>query len=113
MHASRNHTRRAVLLIVGAEPVDASVWAPSQVLSYLKELRVPLIVWKADRRASEHTPWGRALPVNRIERLEWQAEDLENQLERQWIVWLEGALPAERIELSRPHKKLRICDVAD
>jgi hypothetical protein len=91
MTATKNNYRRAVVLLLGEEPVDSSRLAPEAVRNYLESVRVPLFVWTVDGSASgESAGWGEVEDVSSVARLERQVSELGRFLERQRIVWLEG-----------------------
>ncbi|MGH9464357.1 MAG: hypothetical protein ACRD0X_01840, partial [Thermoanaerobaculia bacterium] len=99
VEAAAGARRRAVLLVLGADPADASQFAPETVRGYLQALRVPLVVWRAGR-ATTATAWGGAIDVSTVPRLETAAKDLRRALERQRIVWVEGTHLPQRIGLT-------------
>jgi hypothetical protein len=92
-------SRRAVLLIVGESLEDHSQYPADSIRSYLQSIRVPLYVWTTARQELI-TPWGKADPVNCHRGFEEVAGKLHEHLQRQRIVWLNGAFLPDEIELS-------------
>ncbi len=99
VEAAAGARRRAVLLVLGADPADASQFDPETVRGYLRALRVPLVVWRASRTTAA-TAWGEAIDVSTVTRLETAAKELRRALERQRIVWVEGTHLPQRITLT-------------
>ncbi len=96
--AAAGNRRRAVVLVTGPRPQDASPIAPQTARGYLDSIGVPLHVWTP--APETETDWGPAREVSSWTRLSAAARDLLASLERQRIVWLEGShLPGE-VELS-------------
>jgi hypothetical protein len=96
--ASRDR-RRAVLLVLGPEPIDRSVFRPEHVAHYLRSIRVPLFVWVIDPETPAARAWGEVAEVADVSigpRLRRAFRRLDDALEAQRIAWLEGRhLPAE------------------
>jgi len=87
---------RAVLLVTEPDPQDHSGYVVETVRGYLRSLRVPLYVWSTGRKPGAPSPWGPCEIVGTVNSLRRSARDLESDLERQRIVWIEGAhLPTE------------------
>ncbi len=99
VEAAAGARRRAVVLVLGADPADTSQFAPQTVRDYLQALRVPLLVWRAGRTTSA-SAWGEAIDVSTVARLETAVKELRRALERQRIVWVEGTHPPQRIALT-------------
>lgn len=95
LRAAGDGCPRAVVLMLGDEPVDASYHPPEAIRNYLRSLRVPLVVWSTDR-AREGEPWGDTERVDGLGSLDSSCRRLMKQMRRQWIVWVEGRhLPNE------------------
>ena len=88
--AAQNTRRRAVLLLLGPEPQDMSLYAAAAVRRYLERLRVPLHVWSV---GEEEPPamWADAERVRNLAGFERAMKRLSDVLERQRIVWVPGA----------------------
>ena len=110
-----NH-RRAVLLVLGDAPEDASRYDAGTVRRYLEAVRVPLAVWAPGDLKAAATPktaaWGTVRDVSAPRKLSSEFDRLRDDLAAQRIVWLEGShLPtavalapgaAATIELVKP-----------
>ena len=57
---------------------------------YLRQMRVPLVVWSIGPHETLETPWGLAMDVNKFRRLDNAYSAVKKELEREQIVWLEG-----------------------
>jgi len=98
MTATKNNYRRAVVLLLGTEPIDHSRLAPETVRRYLESVRVPLFVWSVDPDSTgELAAWGEVADVSSVAKLERQVSELGRFLERQRIVWLEGLHLPQRL----------------
>lgn len=97
LQAVQSCTRRAVLLVLGRKPVDASRHAPATVRAYLERIHVPLFVWSLEPvPAGETSAWGLVEDVSDLAKLRAAVERLKNDLASQAIVWVEGQhLPQE------------------
>lgn len=94
--ASERGRRRAVLLVLGEDSGDASLYSPEVVRRYLERLRVPLHVWATGPRPASPGPWGTAVEVTSVPRLTGAARRLFTAVGRQRIAWVEGRhLPQE------------------
>jgi hypothetical protein len=100
LEVSGGGRRRAVLLVVDAGTPDAGVFTPPQAIGYLNAMRVPLEVWTAGELAPVRRAWGAARDVSRPRRLAAAVARLEDLLDRQLVVWLEGRLLPPEIELT-------------
>ncbi len=99
--ASARSRRRAVVLVIGDRPADASHLAPSTVRGYLEALRVPLFVWSLGELSQEtQARWGPARDVSTHARLESATGELARSLDRQRIVWLEGMHLPQRVTIA-------------
>jgi hypothetical protein len=96
-----NHPR-AVLLVLGPEPVDASLYEPAAIRRYLAALRVPLHVWSLAPPASSPVAaaWGGAQDIASRASFIKAFEDLRADLESQRIVFLEGLHLPQAIRLT-------------
>ncbi len=103
--ASRNH-RRAVLLVLGAEPVDGSQLSARQAATYLRSLGVPLTVWALAKDLSLDG-WPRAIEITDLRKLENAAASLGASLARQRVVWVEGLHLPHEIEVEDPRARLK------
>jgi hypothetical protein len=93
--------RRAVLLVLSEQPVDTSRSDPALVRRYLEAIRVPLVVWTlGDPASPAATAWGVAEKISAVGRMQKAFSRLEQELAGQRIVWVDGRLLPQAIELS-------------
>lgn len=101
MTSSARGRRRAVVLLLGDDPADASQFSAPAVRDYLDHLRVPLFVWTIDEPTERmRAEWGE---VARIDRERWMrraVRKLSRTLERQRILWIEGLHLPQDVALS-------------
>ena len=90
LQAAAGNQRRAVLLILGPGPDDASTHSPAAVRAYLEALRVPLLVFDVAGNSPAAEAWRPVDevvdPLRWLSSVEWLREDLDSQR----IVWLVG-----------------------
>lgn len=105
MSAHASNRRRALVVILDAEPNDPSRYSPAAVRRYLNRLRVPLYVWSTS--PGVRSEWGEADFVgDRLDRpgstdsLYDAVRALDRDLQRQRLVWLKGRHLPEDVELS-------------
>ena len=89
---------RMVLVIISEDPRDSSEFSFEQVREYLREIRVPLHVWSVG--GEPPMTWGNTTDVSSYRGLRKASRRLLRELDRQWIVWVEGNHMINRIELS-------------
>jgi hypothetical protein len=89
---------RAVLLVLGSDPDRGSCDDPADVRGYLESINVPLFVWhtSVNKRSAE---WGESTKVTKAAEANKAMRRLLDHLERQSIVWLDGAHLPNQIEL--------------
>ena len=99
--AFRGRSRRAVVIVPSDKPsADASL-APAQARRYLERLAVPLVVWNPESGSASHLEaWGEVRQVGSLKQLAAAFKELSEQLDRQWVVWLDGRHLPQEIELS-------------
>ena len=102
MQAAALNRRRAVVLIVGEAPADASTISVTAARAYLESLNVPLFVWTPERRiAGLALPgWGVPDDISTDLQLQGGVARLQNALAAQRIVWLEGSYLPQSITLA-------------
>jgi hypothetical protein len=96
--AAGDGSPRAVLAIVTDDASDWSAFEFSEVRSYLRDLRVPLYVWYVGE-ALQHR-WAPATEVSTHRALSRASKRLLKDLDRQWVVWVEGSHMINEIELA-------------
>jgi len=101
MAAAARGRRRAVVLLLGDDPRDASQFSPAAIRGYLGALRVPLFVWSAAQppAATAAGEWGEIADVSTLPRFERQVRELSRHLDRQRVLWLEGLHLPQRLSL--------------
>jgi hypothetical protein len=95
LRAAARGLPRVVVLVIGAEAPDYSWYRPRAVRQYLRTLRVPLVVWSVERKPTADR-WGLVETAAGAGSISKASKRLLKNLERQWIVWVEGRhLPYE------------------
>ncbi len=102
MQAAALNRRRAVVLIVGEAPSDASTISVTAARAYLESLDVPLFVWTPDRRIAGLALPGWGVPDDTSTDLQLQGAvtRLQNALAAQRIVWLAGSVLPQSVTLA-------------
>jgi len=109
LRAAADGCPRAVVLVLGEDPVDESWFRPPAVREYLRALQVPLVVWSPERQLPS-SPWGKTETVNGIGGLNQASKHLLKGLRRQWIVWVEGRHLPNEIELADNDRGIRLAE---
>ena len=107
LRAAGSGTPRTVILVIAGDAVDLGRHQPQEVRDYLAALRVPLVVWSADE-SKILTTWGDAQDISSASKLQKASKRLLKELERQWIVWVEGRHLPYEIELDESAKGFRL-----
>jgi hypothetical protein len=110
LEAAKSGRRRAVILILGPDPVDHSQLSPSAALGFLRQLRVPIAVWTPVPQASEKSPWGPAVTISSRQKLVGAYTAFSKQLDRQRIVWLEGLHLPQSVSLTPQAEGIRLIE---
>ncbi len=93
--------RRAVVLIPDSDPQTPDALDPARARRYLEHLRVPFYVWDPERRpARDLAAWGEVEAAGSLEQLAAAHAELRDDLEGQWIVWLDGRHLPQDISLA-------------
>ena len=93
--------RRAVVLILGEDPADASRLSPAAVRGYLDHLGVPLHVWAVGRVPDAVADaWGGVRQVSSKRALRRAVKEVSKSLDRQRIVWLDGLFLPQEVVLT-------------
>ena len=103
VHAVAGNYRRAVVLALGGKYEDRSERASVEMArAFLSDLHVPLVVWRLgiDSAKAGATPWGEARPIASLTDLGAAAAELQNALDRQRILWVEGRHLPQTIQLA-------------
>lgn len=89
--AYQGRHRRAVVLVPSSRSRGDEELTPARVRRYLDRLGVPLFVWDPESRPSQETAeWGEVRTVGTLKQLGAAFAEVEDVLDRQWIVWLDG-----------------------
>jgi len=100
VNAFASFSRRAVILLLGREPQDASTHTARAVREYLAALRVPLFVWSLEGPRPPRSAWGEVTSVATRSQLRAAYSSLRDSLDAQAVVWVEGRLLPQEIALA-------------
>jgi hypothetical protein len=101
LQALAGNRPRAVLLVLGFGPKDASRYAAGTVHHYLESVRVPLVIWSLGEPSSPAVfAWGGAEEISSLAKLQDAFARLDSLLATQRIVWIEGSHLPRTITLS-------------
>ncbi|MBK9088814.1 MAG: hypothetical protein IPL90_07095 [Holophagales bacterium] len=111
LSAAEANRKRAVVLLLGPDAKDKSLGSPDEVMRFAGRLGVPLHVWSVGNWGSpEAKSWGSEVLVNSRFRL--SMDDAIRQLlqvvDRQRIVWLEGAHLPQYVTLGPLARGIRL-----
>ena len=108
MYATSLSHRRAVVLVVGETPPDASTISAEAARAYLESLNVPLFVWTPERRIAEMSlpGWGLPHDVSTDVQLQGAMSRLQNALKAQRVVWLAGSHLPQSVTLAPDVKQV-------
>ena len=107
LRAAASGLPRVVVLVVGGEAADYSSYRPRAVREYLRTLRVPLVVWSVEETPSVDA-WGLAEVTTGMSSIEKASRRLLKNLEKQWIVWVEGPHLPYEIEIADNELGIRL-----
>ncbi len=107
VRAAAGGAPRAVVLVLSGNPVDDSHYQPPEVREYLRALRVPLAVWSTTGDQATGA-WGENAEISDLGSLQKASKTLLKELERQWIVWVEGRHLPSDIELDPGVQGIRL-----
>jgi len=100
LHAFGTFRRRAVLLVMDANTIDASEVSADRVQRFLESLRVPLFVWSTGPPVGPTAEWAGAVDVTSENALHESFKRLRGELDGQWIVWVEGKVLPQEVTLA-------------
>jgi hypothetical protein len=101
LQALAGNRPRAVLLVLGYGPKDASRYDAGTVHHYLESVRVPLVIWSLGEPSSPAVlAWGGAEEISSLAKLQDSFARLDSLLATQRIVWIEGSHLPRTITLS-------------
>lgn len=107
VRAAGDGSPRTVVLVLADDPKDAGGYEASAVREYLQSLHVPLEVWSVAGREVDES-WGPVQDISNPGKLVKASRRLMKDLERQWIVWVEGRHLPSDIELAPGALTLRL-----
>ncbi len=111
LHAAESNAPRSVVLVLGTARDDRSEHSVAAARSYLKDLRVPLVVWAVDETVSPATAdWmasGHA-PILNSGQLGRAVRELRAALADQAIVWLAGRHLPQDIHATKAGASVRL-----
>ncbi len=103
MLAASRGRRRAVVLVTSESEgpgSDAARISAQAARNYLERLHVPLLVWTVDKKPNGQSPWGKARRIRKLREVAYAFDKLSAALDKQRVVWLEGAHLPQEIDLS-------------
>ncbi len=102
MQATALNHRRAVVVVLGEAPADASSITVEAARAYLESLDVPLFIWSPERRIAETSlpGWGMPDDVSTDLQLQGGMSRVQNALKAQRIVWLTGSHLPQSVTLA-------------
>lgn len=108
--AAASSRSRVVLLVATGEGEDRSLLDPQQVRAYFDALRVPLRVWtpvKLEPTALERlSAWGEVQSIHEVGRAAQAIRQLDEELDQQAMVWVEGSHLPQRIEITEQARNI-------
>ncbi len=91
LRASSEGHRRAVVLVIGDDPVaENSVQSAASVRAFLETMQVPLVVWSSKKRGGKSGEWSKGWPLGSPGQVSYAVDELRKVLSSQLIVWLAG-----------------------
>jgi len=90
--------RRAAVLLVDQNSIDASDLEGEIVRRYLADIQVPLHVWRTGKESSDE--WGKAQRIHPRSQLDLAWRNLLENLDRQRVAWVRGRHLPQDIELT-------------
>ncbi len=100
LEAAMGNRRRAVVLVTVDDVRDFSTLRPAVVIHYLRRLQVPLFVWHLGAGPAP-SGWPEANVITTFKALRHAVRNLEKELSRQRVIWLDGTNDPESIRLAR------------
>lgn len=100
LSAYESRQRRAVVLIPSSVEESTVGLDAGMAKRYLERLRVPFYVWDPKGRLENEPGWGAVRKANSLKALAEAFAEIRENLDRQWIVWLDGQHAPQSIQLS-------------
>lgn len=92
---------RAVVVVLSADGApDRSTFTPQEAQAYLREVMVPLVVWRAGRPTADGWPEG--IVVNSLASYDDAVAQLDALLARQRVAWVQGDVYPGRFNPTLP-----------
>lgn len=110
LSAYESRKRRAVVLIPSSLEESTKGMDAGKARRYLERLGVPFFVWDPKGRSTVPAAWGKVHQANSLKALGTAFTEIRENLDRQWIVWLDGQHAPQSIELSPQVKGYTIDD---
>jgi hypothetical protein len=107
--AAGDGSPRVVVLVLSDNPTDIGLYEAAAVREYLKSLNVPLAVWSVGGGEPDGG-WGPAEDISSPGKLAKASRRLLNDLERQWVVWVEGRHLPSAIELAPSARGVQLAE---
>ena len=119
LQAASGARPRAVVLVLGPEPKDESAYGAEEVLRFLEQLYVPLLVWSTGRPSNKTlsedrrplhaaSPWGKADDIGSVSRILAAVERLRDVLDHQHTAWVEGAHLPSSVTVDRSARGIHV-----
>ncbi len=106
MLAAARSRRRAVVLVLGEARDPKAFFSSQQVLGYLRDLRVPLLVWKVGSVANQ-SPWAQgARQIEDGRDMEKAVRRLRELLDQQTIAWIRGLYLPQEVEVESRRRRI-------
>ena len=101
LEAAAENRRRAVILVLGPDPEDESLYEAENVREYLRLLGVPLRVWwvGAPKKVAPPAGWSDVVRIDSLAELRRATQRVFKDLERQRILWVDGRHLPQSLEL--------------
>ncbi len=102
LSAYESRKRRAVVLIPSSLEDSTAGLDIGRAKRYLERLGVPFYVW--DPKGSARGDWGQSRKTDSLKSLAAAVDEVREDLDRQWIVWLDGQYAPHTIQMSSQAK---------
>ncbi len=101
LRAAAGNRRRAVVLVLSPASVDDSLYPPGEVRTLLRTLGVPLSVWCiSGEEECNLEGWTTGAQIASLQDLKRELRRVQSELDRQRIVWVDGELLPQSVDLA-------------
>ena len=101
LRAAAGNRRRAVVLVLSPASVDDSLYPPGEVRTLLRTLGVPLSVWCiSGEEECNLEGWTAGAQIASLQDLKRELRRVQSELDRQRIVWVDGELLPQSVDLA-------------